>query len=278
MKDEKYTPEVGSWLKGREVPHPDSQQTARQVAARLPHIGQRSRWWPLPSSRRPPTTDQTTAYDPTPIPAHGGHTPTVIGRTTSMLSPVKAITAGAIVFAIGAAFLITQPFQQQSSVPAAEADAVAPTWVTGTVQPGGSCSDGTSVVEIDVIRSRNFECGPQTWTSSDPRLTGEVARRWSEDTYRMDDGSGSKTVSLDAAYLRNEGGGWACSAIDLLDGASVRSGIALTGTARTCIGNGGYEGLSAILASEYGPGYSEEFVGLIFPGDFPPLPEAPAAE
>jgi hypothetical protein len=175
-------------------------------------------------------------------------------------------------------FLIAQPFEQQGDVTGAEADAVAPTWVTGTVQPGGSCSDGTSDVEIDVIRSRNFECGPQTWTSSDPRLTGEVTRRWSEDTYRMDDGSGSKTVSLDAAYLRNESGGWACSAIDLLDGGSVRSGIALTGTARTCIGNGGYEGLSAILASEYGPGYSEEFVGLIFSGDFPPVPEPPAAE
>jgi hypothetical protein len=278
MKDEKYTPEVGSWLKGREVPHPDSQQTARQVAARLPHVGQRGRWWPLPSFRRLPTTDQTTAYQPSPIPASNSHTPTVIGRTTSMLSPVKAITAGAIVFAIGGAFLIAQPFQQQSSVPGAEAEAAAPTWVTGTVQPAQSCSDWTSVVEIDVIRSRNFECGPQTWTSSDPRLTGEVARRWSEDTYRIGDGAGSKTVSLDAAYLRNEGGGWACSAIDLLDGGSVRSSIALTGTALTCIGNGGYEGLSAILASEYGSGYSEEFVGLIFPGDFPPLPEAPAAE
>jgi len=278
MKDEKYTPEVGSWLKGREVPHPDSQQTARQVAARLPHISQRSRWRPLPSFRRLPTTDQTTAHQPSPIPASNGHTPTIIGRTTSMLSPVKAITAGAIVFALGSAFLIAQPFGQQTSVPGAEAEAIAPTWVTGTVQPALSCSDGTSKVEIDVIRSRNFECGPQTWTSSDPRLTGEVTRRWSEDTYRMDDGSGSKTVSLDAAYLRNEGGGWACSAIDLLDGGSVRSGIALTGSARTCIGDGGYEGLSAILASEYGPGYSEEFSGLIFSGEFPPEPEPPAAE
>ncbi len=122
MKDEKYTPEVGSWLKGREVPHPDSQQTARQVAARLPHIGQRGRWWPLPSFRRPPNTDQTTDYQPSPIPSANGHTPTVIGRTTSMLSPVKAITAGALVFAIGGAFLIAQPFEQQGGVPGAEAE------------------------------------------------------------------------------------------------------------------------------------------------------------
>ncbi len=40
----------------------------------------------------------------------------------------------------------------------------------------------------------------------------------------MDDGSGSKSVSMDAAYLRNEGGSWTCSAIDLLD-ASARSSL-----------------------------------------------------
>jgi len=27
-----------------------------------------------------------------------------------------------------------------------------------------------------------------------------------------------------------------------------------------------------------GPGFTEEFVGLIFSGDYPPLPERPAAE
>ena len=95
-----------------------------------------------------------------------------------MLSPVKAITAGVIVVAVGGALLIAQPFQQQSSVPGAEADAVAPTWVTGNVQPAPSCSRGDLEVDGDVQRNRNLECSPQTWTSSDPRLTGEVVRRW----------------------------------------------------------------------------------------------------
>ena len=37
-----------------------------------------------------------------------------------MLSPVKAITAGALVFALSGAFLIAQPFDQQASVPGAQ--------------------------------------------------------------------------------------------------------------------------------------------------------------
>jgi len=45
-----------------------------------------------------------------------------------MLSPVKAITAGAFIFAIGGAFLIAQPFgQQQSSVPGALMEGVGTT-------------------------------------------------------------------------------------------------------------------------------------------------------
>ena len=95
----------------------------------------------------------------------------------------------------------------------------------------------------------------------------------------MDDGSGSKSVNMDAAYLRNEGGGWTCVNSSLLDG-SGSSALAVTTPVftHTCIGDSGYDGLSAILVLEPTGGFSEEFVGLIFPGDFPPLPEPPAAE
>jgi hypothetical protein len=50
-----------------------------------------------------------------------------------MFSPVKAITAGALIFAIGGAFLIAQPFGQQGgSVPGAVTDteAMRPALVT----------------------------------------------------------------------------------------------------------------------------------------------------
>jgi len=45
-----------------------------------------------------------------------------------------------------------------------------------------------------------------------------------------------------------------------------------------CVGDGGYAGLSAILVLTAGEGFSEDISGLIFSGDFPPLPEAPASE
>jgi hypothetical protein len=171
--------------------------------------------------------------------------------------------------------LIAQPFGQQSSVPGAESEAIAPTWVTGTVQPASSCSPGDAEVDGDVTRNRNVECSPQMWTSSDPRLTGEVARRWSQDVHRTDDGT--IEVGMDAAYLRNEDGGWACSASYLARGSGTSS-PSVTGSTFDCVGEGGYEGLSAILVLEQAGGFTEDIVGLIFSGDFPPLPEAPATE
>ena len=74
-------------------------------------------------------------YQPSPIPAANGHTPTVIGRTQIMFSPAKAITVGALVFAIGGALVIAQPLGQQgSTVPGAETEVAAPVeFGSGTV-------------------------------------------------------------------------------------------------------------------------------------------------
>ena len=282
MNDEQMQSVLDEWFEDTDPQPPNARSTATNVMARVPQTRQRGRWLPFrlfrPKAQTPTATD-TSEYQPSPFPASNGHTPTVIGRTQSMLSPVKAITAGAIVFAVGGAFLIAQPFGQQGDVPGAEAEEVAATWVTGNIQAAPSCSDGDIEGDIDVIRSRNIECSPLAWTSSDPRLTGDVSRRWSEDTYRMDDGSGSKSVSVDASYLRNEGGGWTCVNRSLLDGSGL-SAIAVTTPVftHTCFGDGGYDGLSAILVLEPTVGFNQEFVGLIFPGDFPPVPEPPASE
>ena len=201
-----------------------------------------------------------------------------------MLSPVKAITAGALVFAIGGVLFIAQPFQQQGTVPGAEAEAIAPTWVTGDIRASGSCSGPDIVWDGDIGRSRNAECSPQRWTSSDPRLTGDVTRRWNADIYQTDEDA--LWVSMGVAYLRNDDGGWACSSSDLLRGirttgagTTVEEEMVNGGTTTfECVGDGGYEGLSALLVSELTVGFNEEFSGLIFSGAFPPLPEPPATE
>jgi hypothetical protein len=282
MTNKQLGPVVRAWLKRTDVGPEDVRRSTDHISVRIPETRQRGRWWPVPSFRRPhdpPDSTRSTDLQPTPIPATDGHSPTVLGRTQFMLSPVKAITAGALVFALGGAFLIAQPFGQQATVPGAETEAIAPTWVTGTVQPASSCSGPDSVeFDGDVRHDWVIECSPQTWTSSDPRLTGEVVRRWNEDVFQTDEGS--ITVNMDAAYLRNDGGGWACSNSGLLRGSGMSSKDVTGGTfTHTCIGDGGYEGLSAILVlDQAGAGNSEEFVGLIFSGDFPPLPEPPSVE
>ena len=289
MNDDRLGKAVGEFYRETDATPPDSRESARQVATRLQRTPQlrRRRW--LPSWRRGPTsqvdTSRPTEYEPSPIPAPSGHTPTVIGRTQTMFSPAKSLIVGAIVFALGGAVLIVQPFDQQGgSVPGAETEAIAPTWVTGTVAPAPSCSGDDIVWDGDVGRRRNVECSPQKWFASDPRLTGEVVRRWNDDIYKTDEGD--IWVSMSAAYLRNDDGGWACSSSGLskgigttADGTTVDAESVNGGTATfDCIGDGGYAGLSATLVLRDAGGFTEDIVGLIFSGDYPPPPEAPATE
>jgi hypothetical protein len=178
------------------------------------------------------------------------------------------------VFALGSAFLIAQPFGQQTSVPGAEAEAIAPTWVTGNVRYADSCSGPDSEMDGDVRHDWNYECSPQTWTASDPRFSGEVAARWNEDVYRTDNGLNAVNTTVD--FFRNDEGEWTCSSSNLYKGSGLFP-THLTGKTATCVGHGGYEGLSALLITDEADS-SHPFSGLIFSGEFPPLPEAPAAE
>jgi len=274
MNDEHMQSLLETWFEDTDPRPPDVRQTSAQVMAHVPRTRQRRRPWSLPGLGRGAQATiaaDTTEFQPSPNPATDGHTPTVIGRTQLMFSPTKALVAGALVFGIGGALLIAQPLQQEGGVPGAETEPVAPVWVTGTIQGAPSCSDGQTETDGDVRRSRDVECSPQTWTSSDPRLSGEVVRRWNDDIYQTEEGTIS--VDMDSAYLRNDGGGWVCSNAGLLKGegmyAELVGGPSYT---FTCTGNGGHEGLSAILVSGATTGFNEEFVGLIFSGDFPPLP------
>jgi hypothetical protein len=188
-----------------------------------------------------------------------------------MLSP--AITAGAIAIALGSAFLVSQPLGQQGSLPATESEPVAPTWITGNVRLAPTCSGPDSEQDGAVRHDWNYECAPQTWTSDDARFTGAVSARWNADVYKTN--GGFIAVNAGAAYLRNDDGGWACVSTALSKGFGLFS-EAVTGDTMMCVGEGGYEGLSALLVAL--PEATHPFVGLIFAGDFPPVPEPPAAE
>ncbi|MGD8684563.1 MAG: hypothetical protein PVG27_11480 [Chloroflexota bacterium] len=199
-----------------------------------------------------------------------------------MLSPVKAITAGAIVFALGGAFLIAQPNQQQGSVPGAETDteAVAPAWVTGTLILGSSCSGPTaSTPEADVQPEReHHRCSTQAWRTSDPRLTGTSTSTWDADVYVL--GEAIISVSAGTYELQNESGSWLCHHRDGLSYGMGRYATGANEETVTCAGDGAYDGLTAIVFLDWSnsPPSSVPLAGLIFPGEAPPLPELVAAE
>ena len=280
MNDDQLLREVGSWLLDADPAPPDARESVRQAIARTPQVRQRGRRWPLPILGRtagPPTMDRTTDYQPTPIPATNGHTPTVIGRTQTMFSPAKAITAAALVFGIGSVMLIAQPFDQQGgSVPGAATDTgpVVPVWVTGTESLGPDCKDlgdPTSSTDDDVVaRTRGWHCEP-TWETSDPRLTGDVIARWNADVYRRDDGEYT-TLAAGTYDLRNDGGGWHCEYADALKQSPSAETDGLNDMTATCIGGDGYDGLMAVLFFRW-TGSSTAIEGLLFGGDIPPVPE-----
>ena len=181
---------------------------------------QRSRWLTLPIPYRRtqrPTAADTTEFQPSPIPATNGHTPTVIGRTSSMLSPVKAITAGALVFGIGGVMLIAQPFGQQSSVPGAEvpAEGMEPAFFTGTLGGGWTpIGQGTVETRADgVIVTSGEGFANIEFTTNDPRMTGRLSMMKTEEDYRegvLDDSPTGEIGAMRMGWFRidNEDGSW----------------------------------------------------------------------
>ena len=124
-----------------------------------------------------------------------------------------------------------------------------------------------------MIQYRGYECSP-SWTTSDQRLTGEVTVRWNADVYRTDEGA--IAVNASARYLSNGDGGWVCSSSILAKGPDTHA-VGLTGETATCVGEDGYEGLSALLVID-GPAGPKTIEGIIFSGAIPPPPGPPAVE
>ena len=282
MNDDRLLLEMRRWLHEERVALPDAEEAGQQIASQLPTIRQRRRrWWRLPFLARtpkPPAATDTTEYQPGPIPASNGHAPTVIGRTSSMLSPVKAITAGAFVFAIGSAFLIAQPFQQQGSVPGAESGvAAAPAWVTATVLFSPNCDFGDTATEDGVTQERGMNCQGQTWTSDDPRLDGRANLAHNADSFDVD-GQGYSLVTS-AVEVITDGGGWQCTNADRVvsPADTLFQTSRLDGDRLSCVGYGDNDGLSAILVIDF-ISAPKTVEGLIFPGEMPPMPEFPSSE
>ncbi len=251
----------------------DSFDFERYLADRFDEVAQRRR--PAPSLD--PILTQASRKRPLPRWLADLKEPPMRFRSrVAVGSPTRRLTMGLALAALSvlalAGIVIAGASPAPSPMPIAP---VPPTWITGTVLRASSCSGSETSIDPGVRHEWNTECSPQTWTSSDPRLTGPVARRWNEDIYETD--AGTYTVSMDAAYLQNDGGSWACTDSRLLEGSGSGS-TAVTGGNFTCVGEGGYAGLSAIVVLEPSVGFNEDLVGLIFSGELPPMPGPPAAK
>jgi Tol biopolymer transport system component len=175
MNDKELEAVLREWTPQMPAGQPDRSHVVGTIVSRLgPTRRRRHRRWPFPWFRRDGTnraSERSLAQQPSPIPAANGHTPTVMGRTQSMLSPAKAIIVAALVFAIGGVMLIAQPFQQrEGTVPGATTEAIRPSLGTsnGLIAFAADASAGDALtdpvefgmVEIHPERMDIYATGP----------------------------------------------------------------------------------------------------------------------
>jgi len=254
------TPEVRDWMKRTDLEPPDAHKSAREVRARLPGIKQRRRWWPFPVFYREPETPPTEHH--TSIPAANGHTPTVIGRTTSMLSPVKAITAGALVFAIGGVMLVAQPFEQHVGLPGAATDMVPSTFtVQRSGEPEVTTDPSGAIIAVGPVEA------------TDQRASGTLTEVAVGAMVDVADGDRVR-IGSDAVRLVNDGGSWVGSNRGFWTIPSDGPGtVQFLGE---LVGEGGYEGFTMFFA-QTGDEDDVRWLGVIVPtGDVPAVPDLPA--
>lgn len=238
----------------------------------------RRRWWHFVRSGRAqtPSASAMLHHQPHPVPTTNGHSPTIIRRSRTMFSPAKSIIAGALIFAIGGAFLVDQPFASPDRLPAVSSEAAedAAAWVTGSLSLAAACrSPKRESVEVEsLVHERDYRCGPQLWEVSDPRLTGTATSMWNADVYRMD--GPDISIRAGAYEVRNDGGSWLCHHIGVAEGAGLHAFSDL-GETLTCRGADSYVGLTAILELDWNTAPPVPIQGLIFPGDVPPFPVIP---
>jgi len=179
-----------------------------------------------------------------------------------MFSPSKALIAGALVFGIGGALLIAQPFEQRSSVPGAEIPAEPEiTRVTMTFLPSDQIRSSETVTINGVVMETGACWTPALTDASDPRIGGRLIY--------CTDGStlGGDTLRTLTYRIENDEGAWQGSTTSFLPGGDFAD-------AQTVLlaGEGSYEGWYAWLdVTDWDT--ASGITGAVF--NYPP-PEAPA--
>jgi hypothetical protein len=202
-------------------------------------------------------------------------TPTPRWRIRSMFSPAKAITAGALVFALGGVMLIAQPFDRQgSTVPGAATDdpAMAPSFFSGA--PGDDWVHTSPVTERreDGVVDGTGESYTVSWEANDPRISGTATFNMNETDYRT--GATTLAPTGDIGSIRtylfrivNDDGSWEGQLQEL-----VLEPSEFSSTSGWLTGTDAYEGLRAYLV--WSVTDDLEFRGHITAEGPPPAPES----
>jgi len=190
-----------------------------------------------------------------------------------MFSPAKAITASALVFALGGALLIAQPFEQQGgSVHGAATGETSGEAVPfeGVMSYGNTSVRGVpETLPNGVVQNRG-----QIWTLSsaglsDPRLQGTVSNMWNWDEFKTGQ---PYQIEVGGFRIVNDDGAWQMRPVINIvfpDGEySVWTGI--------FDGEDAYEGLTAIAEVTEDNGFTVR--GVVIEGDVPSPPESMSTE
>lgn len=278
------------WLDDSIGHDPDPVEGTRQVMSQVEETSQVGRWLPFGVLHRrirtrTAATDDTTEYRAGPISPTNGHTHTLIGRTHTMLSPVKAISVGAIAatviaFALGGVLFIAGPLGPQGdSVPGAATEAAAAepvpftlrfTWLNRQLREAEDLTEGGVTTSIGSCNAMRVDA------ATDPRIGGELTFCSDEHVYGevRDE---STLVWTDTYRIVNEEGAWQGSHGGVVwDDPGSEERWEAGGGLLIFSGVGAYDGLYAAV---YFPGlWSEGGRGFIFEGPPPPAPAPPAAE
>lgn len=185
----------------------------------------------------------------------------------SPIARVAAFAAATLLMALLSAGALVAGAQSPSPAPP---DEVALSFFTGRMGESaeGGCliSEPTSEAVGGVTQQRGESWGCLSWTTDDPRISGETKFIWNTDAVTMPSGTGE--ISAVRQRIENEAGAWEGTITELQVGSELLE------AAGWFIGEGAYDGLAAYVVSRG----SGDIWGVIRPDDDFGAPEAFAEE
>ena len=250
MNDERF---LKDWLRDTSDSNANPNAAADKVVARIPDTPQRRRWLPWPPAPRSKPDEPN-------------------GRTRFMFSPIQAVTAGALVFAIGGVMFIAGPLSDTSSpVPGAEATTIEPVPFTADYEWSYSPSSGVTETENGVIYRAGTQFLFTPVEASDERFLGNSVNTVNSQVYP--DGT---EIQYATSRIETDEGAWQeqpqftlTSWEDSFDGVH-----------RAYVGEGEYDGLVAVAVASWQPdgpaGVTLRLEGFVLADELPVAPEDPS--